>query len=331
MKTNEKHEMTVRFTSRSLMLVGLLVATLCFAGPSRAQSTAVPASSPPTKAADAVMNQAPAAPAPPRASSDATKALPAAPPEQNSAPQAKGQHEGITVHGHWTIEVKNSDGTLDKHVEFENSLAGSQGWTLGGQAFLFELLSGNASFVTPSSSAVSGWAINMQGSARGNAPCAYFPASPGLSNYSPELTSSWIYPTLVPSCIVTNVPSLCSTTVGGTGGPPSPDCNQGLQAVLSTSSTDLVGNPAGENYQLPTPAGFTLSGTVVASQNGGNIASVSTLVFLNVPQTWTLTGICTTPCAVTRLVGFLFTSTTITPVPVGQGQSVVATVSFTFS
>lgn len=30
--------------------------------------------------------------------------------------------EGVTVHGHWTIDVKNADGTLVKRHEFENAL-----------------------------------------------------------------------------------------------------------------------------------------------------------------------------------------------------------------
>jgi hypothetical protein len=40
---------------------------------------------------------------------------------------AKGTHEGIKVHGHWTIEVKNPDGKLVTHREFENSLTTSGG------------------------------------------------------------------------------------------------------------------------------------------------------------------------------------------------------------
>ena len=54
--------------------------------------------------------------------------------------------EGITVHGHWVIDVRNPDGTLSSHTEFENSLtergalhlamilgravAGVRGWTI---------------------------------------------------------------------------------------------------------------------------------------------------------------------------------------------------------
>lgn len=37
---------------------------------------------------------------------------------------AGGASEGIQVHGHWTIEVYNPDGTLDQHVQFENALVG---------------------------------------------------------------------------------------------------------------------------------------------------------------------------------------------------------------
>lgn len=32
-----------------------------------------------------------------------------------------GAHEGITVHGHWTIEVRNPDGSVVTHREFENA------------------------------------------------------------------------------------------------------------------------------------------------------------------------------------------------------------------
>jgi hypothetical protein len=31
-------------------------------------------------------------------------------------------HEGLTLHGHWTIDVKNPDGTLAQRRTFENSI-----------------------------------------------------------------------------------------------------------------------------------------------------------------------------------------------------------------
>jgi len=42
--------------------------------------------------------------------------------EASNAKDADGPHEGIKVHGHWTIEVRNPDGKLVTHREFENSL-----------------------------------------------------------------------------------------------------------------------------------------------------------------------------------------------------------------
>ena len=41
-----------------------------------------------------------------------------------------GPSEGIQVHGHWTIEVTEPDGTLASRREFENALVSSGGTTL---------------------------------------------------------------------------------------------------------------------------------------------------------------------------------------------------------
>lgn len=45
----------------------------------------------------------------------------AAPEKQKQSP--KGQEEGVNVHGHWTIEIRNPDGSLAGRHEFENYLA----------------------------------------------------------------------------------------------------------------------------------------------------------------------------------------------------------------
>ena len=37
-------------------------------------------------------------------------------------PAPRGPVEGIKVHGHWTIDIRNADGTLASHHEFENAL-----------------------------------------------------------------------------------------------------------------------------------------------------------------------------------------------------------------
>jgi hypothetical protein len=48
-----------------------------------------------------------------------------------------GQSEGIKVHGHWTIAVKNSDGSLASTRDFENALVRGDG---GGDSLLAGLL-----------------------------------------------------------------------------------------------------------------------------------------------------------------------------------------------
>lgn len=57
------------------------------------------------------------------------------------APQthAQARHEGIQLHGHWTVDVRNPDGALAAHREFENELIPNQGrllsWLLTGIRF----------------------------------------------------------------------------------------------------------------------------------------------------------------------------------------------------
>jgi hypothetical protein len=46
------------------------------------------------------------------------------------APETASPSEGIAVHGAWTIDVYNEDGTLDQHVEFSNALLDSGGAAL---------------------------------------------------------------------------------------------------------------------------------------------------------------------------------------------------------
>jgi len=43
-------------------------------------------------------------------------------PGASETKPAGGPQEGIKVHGHWTIDVRNPDGTLASHHDFENSL-----------------------------------------------------------------------------------------------------------------------------------------------------------------------------------------------------------------
>ena len=61
-------------------------------------------------------------------------------------------HEGIKVHGHWVIDVRNLDGKLVTHREFENALVvgtGVSGSVLGGNVTSFILFSGMIRGLSP--------------------------------------------------------------------------------------------------------------------------------------------------------------------------------------
>jgi hypothetical protein len=71
-------------------------------------------------------------------------------------PSRDGSHEGIKVHGHWTIEVRDPDGTVVTHREFENSYYSVGGLlpsllarknSLGGWAIWMNVAGGRAIFI----------------------------------------------------------------------------------------------------------------------------------------------------------------------------------------
>src|SRR5271154_6454109 len=64
------------------------------------------------------------------------------------------QNEGIKVHGHWTIEVRNPDGSVATHREFENSLDYS--------TRLIAVMSHNTYF--------GAWGLRLSGAPSGSAP-----------------------------------------------------------------------------------------------------------------------------------------------------------------
>jgi hypothetical protein len=78
-------------------------------------------------------------------------------PSSQGNTHAGGQHEGIKVHGHWTIEVRNPDGSVVTHREFENSLQSSGGTSLA------SILAGTAS---PGM-----WEIRLNGNPSAPSPC----------------------------------------------------------------------------------------------------------------------------------------------------------------
>ena len=97
MNSTQKSGAMEKIARRGTVVASVLALALAMAGASLAQAQSKANASKPAAAA-------------------ATTTAPAA----KSAP--KGQFEGIKVHGHWTIEVRNPDGTVASHREFENSL-----------------------------------------------------------------------------------------------------------------------------------------------------------------------------------------------------------------
>jgi len=126
MKINGKQGVFGKAARGGLWIAALLAMVLTCALGGRAQSSATTAPGPdsnratPPAAKPLVSTQA----LPALANPSATQAKIGSPEEKSPA---KGAPEGIKVHGHWTIDVKNPDGTLASHSDFENTLDGNEG------------------------------------------------------------------------------------------------------------------------------------------------------------------------------------------------------------
>ena len=83
-------------------------------------------------------------------------AKPAGEEQEESQKPGKPGGEGIKVHGHWVMEVKNPDGTVAERREFNNSLVTLDGDSISGDQLLAGLLSGNLVAGAPTIGFVSG-------------------------------------------------------------------------------------------------------------------------------------------------------------------------------
>jgi len=146
-----------------LTLAALAALVFVPAGPSRAQSQST------------TPNSAPASPTTPAKiavveTATVTQTASAKPtsPAGRAAPEPvapKGQHEGIAVHGHWTIEVRNPDGSVVTHRELENSLVGT--------STMLSLLFGTA--------VPGGYQVEL-GAASGGGPCQVIPSNTSFTD-----------------------------------------------------------------------------------------------------------------------------------------------------
>jgi len=108
------------------IMVGHIASLLLLAGvlvPHEALAQAQPAAARPATAAPVA---GPASTEPPPAPAPANpKGLQGTPVAVSATPTPKKPGaEGLKVHGHWIIDLRNADGTIAEHRDFENSLLG---------------------------------------------------------------------------------------------------------------------------------------------------------------------------------------------------------------
>jgi hypothetical protein len=143
------------FTGSGIRLATLSVLLLGMAGAGTAQAPAVSAG----QGKGSATAQPPQAPA-----TTPAKGAPAQAANAGAKP-AGGMREGIQIHGHWVIEVRNPDGKLVSHTEFENALQ------TGGQNVISAVLSEQW---TPGD-----WEIVLDQNSASSSPCT-------VAGYSPS-------------------------------------------------------------------------------------------------------------------------------------------------
>ncbi len=250
MNANENRGSSSQIAWRGWALAALLAAGMILGSAAWAQSgpTSTPAK-PGATSANAAQPQAPAvAPAPAKSA-----IAPAA------KPRGGGEQEGIKVHGHWTIVVKNPDGTVTDRREFENSLglggvylmAGFAGGTYVPGAWAISLGQQLSPAILPSEQYSTGPC--------GGASFLVLDVNPYNATASP---TSYNPNTSQGNCFIGEPSGIYSTN-------PGVPCSQ-ITGCSPTLTREAV-FPVFANTtptMVATPGGFQLTGTAVATQNG---------------------------------------------------------------
>lgn len=241
--------------------------------------------------------------APAARSALASKAAPQAKQVAATKPPAKGLNTGITVHGWWKIDVRNPDGKLVAHREFENGLFGGNG---DGASLLTSLLA--RQFV------LGGWTVELDDTYNTT-------TQVGASAYVGEPNSGNVnsYCGLASLVVYVSCSTNLSITSQGTATISNP--NNGTSVSVSTGSLVFSGSviwPTGGPVQdtitavrtvnagICTP---TTSATSCFSDNGSNTPAASIFTGRS------LDGLNGDPAAV----------------PVTPGQTVTVAVTYTFT
>jgi hypothetical protein len=234
MTRNGKHEIITRIAGPGLVLAALFALVLSNSNAGRAQSSAA---SPTTKAA---------APAPLARTFESPVPALAQTATTAAKPSGNRMHEGITVHGHWTIEVRNPDGKLASHTEFENSLVQTSGVSM-----LADILLG---VVVPG-----GYVVQVGTSTTTGGPCATVALTDNCN-----LVGSLVSPE--PATFGDNW-----TECGGTGFK-----NQ----ITATGPCFPLSIGVSSNNGSTGPLGLLFSGTAVASTTAAFPASITDVYLL---------------------------------------------------
>jgi hypothetical protein len=221
--------------------------------------------------------------------------------DQDSPSKDKGAHEGIKLHGHWTIDVRNPDGTLVKHSDFENSLQydGTQyltalisGWGVGGDYAIY--------FTNATATVTTSPTTNVVCPAPASTTTSTFPYCSIVQNVN---TMPGIFHCLHYYCVA----GLTVTPTFGTG--------TGLPNVV------IAGN-------ITAPQAGSINNVYIGF-NGCNVASTTTPPTPTSPATITPVAC---EASTTGAYGGTMSGTTLsTPVVVVAGQIIQITVTYTFS
>ncbi len=235
-----------------------------------------------------------------------TQSSPASKPAADASNRKRGS-EGIKVSGYWTIEVKNPDGTVASHTEFENALQPN------GMLGLAALLAGN--------SASGGFVLMLNGA---STQFINKVDSNGVSHVRWLSTSPDPGP-CTSTCIIAPIQSYIAH-LGGVKG------DLGVSGPTFNSTGTFLGSPQ-----------VVLTGNITA-QLKNTINDAETLLISCFPSI--TPGACTTGANTTNANGgteyldevvYLFTQKNLdglngdpSPVSVTKGQSIGITVTLTF-
>jgi len=219
---------------------------------------------------------------------------------KGDAARPDAAHQGIQLHGHWTIDVKNPDGTLVKHNTFENQLQ------YDGTQYLTGLISGY--------SVAGDYAIyftNATAQATASATTNVVCPAPASTT-----TSTFPYCSIVQN--INTQPGLfhCLHYV----------CVSGLTVTPTFGSGVGVPNVTMMGSITAPQAGAVVN--VYIGFNGCNVSATTTPPTPSGPATITPTN-----CEqqIVGSYGGTMSGTTITPITVVAGQIIQITVAFTFS